>query len=137
MRLIVTSVTAAAALGLAACGSDSSDSSGSSKASTAETAPVALKEVVLTRAALKTALATYKTGDTTAASDQVAEAYVSHFEEVEGPLGKKDPELNERLEEAIGGELRAHMKAHRPAKTIAREVAAIVADLDKAEAALR
>jgi hypothetical protein len=133
MRLIVTSVTAAAALGFAACGSDSSGS----KASTGESTSVARTEIGETRAALRAALATYRTGDATAASDQVAEAYVSHFEEVEGPLGKKDPELNERLEESISGELRAHMKAHRPAKTIAREVAAIVADLDKAEAALR
>ena len=133
MRLIVTSVTAAAALGLAACGSDSSGS----KASTGESASLARAEIGKTRAALRAALATYRKGDTTAASDQVAEAYVSHFEDVERPLGRKDPELKERLEHAIGGELRAHMKAHRPAKTIAREVGAIVADLDKAEAALR
>jgi hypothetical protein len=133
MRLLVTSVTAVAALGLAACGSDSSNS----KASPGESASMARTEVGRTRDALTAALATYRTGDTTAASDQVAEAYVSHFEEVERPLGKKDPELKERLEEAISGELRAHMKAHQPAKTIAREVGAIVADLDKAEAALR
>ena len=133
MRLIVTSVTAAAALGLAACGSESSDST----ASSGESASVARTEIGRTRAALRAALATYTTGDATAASDQVAEAYVSHFEDVERPLGKKDPELKERLEHAISGELRAHMKAHRPARTIAREVAAIVTDLSEAEAALR
>jgi hypothetical protein len=133
MRLILTSVTAAAALGLAACGSDSSGS----KASTGESASTTRTEISKTRAALRAALATYRAGGTAAASDQVAEAYVSHFEDVEGPLGQKDPALKERLEQSISGELRAHMKAHRPATTIAREVGAIVADLDKAEAALR
>jgi hypothetical protein len=133
MRLIVTSFTAAAALGLAACGSDSSGS----KASTGESASTARAEIGKTRAALRAALATYRTGDTTAASDQVAEAYVSHFEDVEGPLGQKDPDLKERLEASISGGLRAHMKAHRPVRTIASEVGAIVAALDKAEAALR
>jgi ABC-type phosphate transport system substrate-binding protein len=133
MRLIVTSVTAAAALGLAACGSDSPGS----QASTGETASTARSEVGKTRSALRAALATYAAGDAAAAADQVAEAYVSHFEDVERPLAQKDPALKERLEESISSELRAHMKAHRPAGTIAREVGAIAADLDKAEAALR
>jgi ABC-type phosphate transport system substrate-binding protein len=132
MRLIVTSFTAAAALGLAACGSDSSG-----KAATGESAAVARTEVGKTRDALKAALATYKAGDTTAAADQVAEAYVSHFEDVEAPLDKKDHALKERLEKAISSGLRAHMKAKEPATAVAREVAAVVADLDKAEAALR
>ena len=47
------------------------------------------------------ALATYKSGDTKAAEDQVAEAYLQHFEDVEGPLEDKDAELKEKLEDAI------------------------------------
>jgi hypothetical protein len=132
-----TLATAAATLALTACGSDSSSSKSESGKHAGSSAATALAEVGETRDALKASLATYKRGDKAAAEDQVAEAYVSHFEEVEGPLGKRDHELKEHLEEAISGELRAGMKAGRPAAAIATKVKAIVADLDKAEALLK
>jgi hypothetical protein len=97
----------------------------------------ARKEVAATRAALRDALASYKSGDKAKAVDQVSEAYVSHFEEVEGPLEGKDDELKESLEHAIADDLRADMKAGRPASAVEQRVAAITADLDKADAALR
>jgi high-affinity iron transporter len=132
-----TLATAAAALALTACGSDSSSSKSEAEEHAGGSAATALAEVGETRDALTAALATYKGGDKRAAEDQVAEAYVSHFEEVEGPLDKRDHELKEGLEEAIGGDLRADMKAGRPAAQIETEVRAIVADLDKAEALLK
>ena len=119
-------------LALAACGSSDS----SSEQESASPA-VARKEVAETRDALNAALATYKDGDRAAAREQVAEAYVSHFEEVEGPLEGKDDELKESLEHAISDDLRTSMKAGKPAKEIEAQVKAIVADLDKAEAALQ
>lgn len=128
---IPTFATAAAALALAGCGGGSSSPRSEPDASVART------EVHATRAALNTALATYRGGDRAAAVDQVAEAYASHFEEAEGPLDPRDHALKERLEHAIGQDLRAHMKAGRPAAAIKREVGAIVADLDRAGAALR
>jgi hypothetical protein len=122
-----------ASLALVACGSDSKESEEREGASPA----VALKEAGETREALTAALATYKSGDKQAAEDQVAEAYVQHFEEVEGALEEKDAELNEHLEEAISADLRNAMKAGKPAAEIESQVNAVVADLQKAEAALR
>jgi len=121
-------------IALTACGGSDSSSESESE----NTSPtVARKEIAETRNALNAALATYKSGDKAAAREQVAEAYVSHFEEVEGPLEGKDDELKEDLEHAISDDLRTSMKAGRPAKEIEAQVKAIVADLDKAEAALQ
>jgi hypothetical protein len=131
MRLTASVALITGSLIVAACGG--SDSSEPETASPA----VARKEIGETRDALNAALATYKSGDKAGAQEQVAEAYVSHFEEVEGPLDSKDHELNEDLEHAISDELRASMKAGKPAAAVEAQVRAILADLDKAEAALR
>jgi hypothetical protein len=131
MRLTASVALITGSLVLAACGG--SDSSEPETASPS----VARKEIGETRDALNAALATYKSGDKAGAQEQVAEAYVSHFEEVEGPLDSKDHELNEDLEHAISDELRASMKAGKPAAAVEAQVKAILADLDKAEAALR
>jgi hypothetical protein len=131
MRLTASVALITGSLIVAACGG--SDSSEPETASPA----VARKEIGETRNALNAALATYKSGDKAGAQEQVAEAYVSHFEEVEGPLDSKDHELNEDLEHAISDELRASMKAGKPAAAVEAQVKAILADLDKAEAALR
>jgi hypothetical protein len=103
----------------------------------AATPEVALKEVGETRAALQAALATYKSGDAKAAEEEVAEAYLQHFEEVEGALEDRDHELNEELEEAISGELRQLIKDGKPAAAVEKAFEDVYADLDKAEAALR
>jgi hypothetical protein len=120
-------------LALAACGGESKESAEHEPASPA----VALKEAGETRDALTAALATYKNGDKKAAEDQVAEAYVQHFEEVEGALEAKDAELKEELEHAISGDLRDAMKQGKPVSTVESQVKAVIADLEKAEAALR
>jgi hypothetical protein len=130
---LATAAALAASLALVACGSDSKESEEHENASPG----VALKEAGETREALTAALATYKRGDRKAAEDQVAEAYVQHFEEVEGALEKEDAELNEHLEDAISADLRNAMKAGKPAAQIESQVNAVVADLQKAEAALR
>ena len=131
MRRILFLALFSSSLALAACGgSDDSEHENASPA-------VARKEVAETRDALNAALATYKQGDKAGAREQVAEAYVSHFEEVEGPLEGKDDELKESLEHAISDNLRSSMKAGKPARAIEARVKAIVPDLDKAEAALQ
>jgi len=134
MRRTVLFALFTCSLAVAACGSSDSSSSTESENSSPS---VARKEVGETRDALNSALASYKQGDKAAANEQVAEAYVSHFEEVEGPLEGKDSELKESLEHAIADDLRASMKAGKPASEIEAQVKAIVADLNKAEAALR
>jgi DNA anti-recombination protein RmuC len=119
---------------VAACGDDSS-----SDTETRESASpsVALKEVGETRTALEAALAAYKSGDAAAAEERVSEAYVQHFEEVEGPLEERDEELNEELEEAISRDLRDLIKAKKPVAQVQRAFEDVYSDLDKAEAALR
>jgi high-affinity iron transporter len=133
LKPVLSLLLVPAALALAACGSDSK-SEESDKGSTPATA---IKEIGETRDALTAALATYKSGDHQAAEDQAAEAYVQHFEEVEGPLGDKDAELNEKLEEAISQDVRNAMKDGKPAAEVEQTVDAVLADLEKAEAALR
>ena len=132
-RYLLMPVLAAAAL--AGCGNDSSSSSEAEHENASPT--VARQEIAETRDALNAALASYKAGDHAKAVDQVSEAYVSHFEEVEGPLEGKDDELKEAIEHAIADDLRADMKAGKPAAAIERRVNSIVDDLDKADAALR
>ena len=122
-------------LALTACGG--SDSSTAESEHENASPATARKEDGETRDALNAALATYKNGDQKAAAEQVAEAYVSHFEELEGPLEDKDSELMESLEHAISDELRSSIKAGKPASEIEAQVKAIRADLDKAEAALQ
>jgi hypothetical protein len=134
MRRTVLLALFSSSLALAACGGNDSASSTESENSSPS---VARKEVGETRDALNAALASYKQGNKAAANEQVAEAYVSHFEEVEGPLEDKDSELKESLEHAIADDLRTSMKAGKPASEIEAQVKAIVADLNKAEAALQ
>ena len=76
-------------------------------------------------------------GDRAAAEDQVAEAYVSHFEEVEGPLEKVDHELKEELEEAIGDELRRRSGRRRRRPRSSSWSARSTPTSTKAEAELR
>jgi hypothetical protein len=134
MRRTVLLALFSSSLALAACGGNDSSSSTESENSSPS---VARKEVGETRDALNAALASYKQGNKAAANERVAEAYVSHFEEVEGPLEDKDSELKESLEHAIADDLRSSMKAGKPASEIEAQVKAIVADLNKAEAALQ
>jgi high-affinity iron transporter len=135
MRRLVLLALFTCSLALAACGG--SDSSSEESEHENASPATARKEVGETRDALNAALATYKKGDKAAANEQVAEAYVSHFEEVEGPLEGKDAELKESLEHAISDDLRSSIKAGKPAKQVEAQVKAIVADLEKAEAALQ
>src|SRR5258706_10474149 len=105
MRSVLLPVLTASAVALTACGGD--DSSGNGSATQASSVAAAATQAGATRAAIATALKTYEAGDKANASDQVAEAYVSHFEDVEQPLGRKDAELKESLEKDISGTLRS------------------------------
>jgi hypothetical protein len=89
------------------------------------------------RKGLEEALATYKSGDKAKADEQVGDAYLEHFEHVEGPLGKADHELNETLEDSIREELREKIKDGAPPAEVEKLHAQIQANLTKAEAALR
>jgi|SRR3954453_12786347 hypothetical protein len=132
--VLFSSLAVTGAMLVAACGDSSSSSSEEAPPASAATAR---REVGETREGVQAALATYKQGDHAAADDQVSEAYLQHFEEVEGPLESRDHELNEDLEHAIRDDLRKQMKSGAPAAEVERSVQDILADLDKAEALLR
>ena len=131
MRQTVFLLLTLGSLALAACGGGGDSTQATVSAATAR------QDVADTRKALNAALATYRSGGRKAAQEQVAEAYVSHFEDVEAPLAAKNDQLKERLEHAMADDLRASMKAGKPASEIAAQIKAIAADLDKAEAALQ
>jgi high-affinity iron transporter len=122
-----------ATAGLAACGSDD-------KGTTTEAAATpdkAIAEIGETRDALDQGLAAFKAGKSSQAQEILSEAYVQHFEEVEGPLNKVDHELNEKLEEAISREIRDKVKDGAPVAEVEALVKTVKADLDAAEAKLR
>ena len=129
--LLLTPLFAAAAIGVSACGSD--DKPAESVNSGARSA---LTEVDATRDGLKAARTSYLAGDKAKAGDQASEAYLQHFEHVEGPLETKDHELNEKLEDGIREELRDEIRSGTREEVEAR-FDMLFADLDKAEAALR
>ena len=115
------------------CGSDSKSEGAEEQATPTE----AIEHIDNVRAGLDIALAKYQGGDKKAANDIVGDAYLKEFEEVEGPLGKVDNELNETLEDGIREELRDKIKAGAPASEIEAMVSEIKTNLNKAEAALR
>jgi hypothetical protein len=82
----------AASLSLVACGDGTTEAKDRKKHQA--TPPQARAEAGTVRKLLAAALTTYKGGDEAAAAKQVEDAYLEHFEEVEGALGAKDEELN-------------------------------------------
>jgi hypothetical protein len=118
------------ALALAACGE------GSEAAEKQSSPGEAVMEIGKTGTALDQAVALLRAGDRRQAEETVAEAYLQHFEKVEGPLGKVDSRLNEELEEAISGELREKIRGGRPVSEMTRLVREIKGDLATAEGKL-
>src|SRR6476469_10069911 len=114
MRQIVFLLLTLGSLALAACGSGGDSTQATVSAASAR------QDVADTRKALNAALATYKSGDRKEANEQVVEA----------PLEAKNEQLKERIEHAIADDLRASMKAGKPASEVQAQVKAIMADLD-------
>lgn len=121
------------ALALGGCGSD--DKKSESKAEV--TPQQAVAEIGNARRGIEAAAASYAGGDKAKADTEAGNAYLENFEQVEGPLGKVDEELNEKIEKALRDELRAKIKAGAPQAEVAKLVETIKADLVKAEAKLR
>ena len=119
---------------LAGCGGDGEREADAEKPVSAS---AAISEIAAVRSGLDEALSTYESGDAEQADKQVGDAYLEHFELVEGPLEEVDAELNEKLEDSIREELREKMQADAPQTEVAKLVSDIKADLDTAEAALR
>jgi hypothetical protein len=127
LALVLTLVAGVAA----GCGGSDSDSSEENV-----TPAQAVIEVGRIRTLLDDAVVDYRAGRRDAAEETVGDAYLEHFEKVEGPLGERDDELMEELEEAISTDLRDDMKAGEPVAKIEAAVAEIKRELDEAVAAL-
>jgi high-affinity iron transporter len=137
MRKTIPMVLALTGLIAAGCGG-SSDSSGDGDAN--EAAAVSAKdagaEIDVVRNGLAASLTAYRNGDEAQAEELATDAYLEHFELVERPLGRRDRELNERLEEQIRGELRELLRDGAPVARVATLVERIHRELDEAQRAL-
>jgi hypothetical protein len=132
-RTVAVALTALALGGLAACGDDDSDESSETASVTPEQASTEIGEV---RAGLDEALATYEDGDAEQAQRLAEDAYLEHFELVEGPLEEADPELNEELEETIREEYVGEIESGAPQADVEALRTEIDRGLDEAEEAL-
>jgi hypothetical protein len=124
---------ALAALLFAVAGCGGSEESDDESATPAE----AVAEIDEIKTMLATAVDQVRNGDADAAEETVGDAYLEHFEHVEGPLGERDHELMEELEEAISTDLRNEIKDGKSADEIQTEVDSITTDLDQAVAVLQ
>jgi len=133
--LVLGAVLGVCAVGVAGCGgSDSESSEGTPpeeehSSSSAE----ALEQVRAIPALLDEAVTTYKSGDRNSAADAVGDVYLEHYEDVEGPLGERNHDLMEEIEEQISTELRNDMRTGKPESEIDALVADIKSNLQQAE----
>jgi DNA anti-recombination protein RmuC len=134
LRTALVSFALVSALALAACGGESESEAAAEQGATPAEARAEIGEV---RKALDTAVAQLEEGDAKAADNTVSEGYLEHFEKVEGPLGKVDDELNEKLEDSIREELRQKIQDGGSVAEVTRMVGAIKADLATAEQKLQ
>jgi hypothetical protein len=126
LNAVLVPLFAALLLGAAACGGSESEES------EAATPEEAIAEIATIKTALDSAVAKVRAGDSEAADTTVGDAYLEHFEHVEAPLGERDHDLMEELEEAISTDLRNDIKDGQDVASIESSVAGIKADLDRA-----
>jgi hypothetical protein len=138
MRRAFPVILVAAGLIATGCGDDDSDSSGETTAEeTSVSAQEAITEIAAVRTGLDAAVVAYRQGDADQAEELASEAYLQHFELVEGPLEEADEELNEELEETIRETLRDRINEGVPVAKVTALVRTINRELDEAEQALR
>jgi len=129
---IIALLAAALMLSLAGCGGDDGEAEEGSA-----TPAQAAAEIETIKRLLDRALVQYRRGQLEVADRTVGDAYLEHFEHVEDPLGERDHELMEELEEAISTDLRNDIKGGKSADEIKAKVEEIDADLDRAVELLR
>ena len=127
LSAVLSVLLATLALG-ATAGCGGSDEAREDSATPAE----AVAEIKEIKTLLATAIDQMRAGDADAAEETVGDAYLEHFESVEDPLGERDHDLMEELEEAISTDLRNDIKDGKAADEIETKVDEITADLDKA-----
>ena len=130
--LLLFTLLAALAVGVAGCGSDSESSDEATTEESSSTAE-ALEQVAAIPGLLDEAVTTYKSGDHDAAADAVGDINLEHYEDVEGPLGERNHDLMEEIEEQISTELRQAMETGKPDAEVESLVAEIKTNLEQAE----
>lgn len=133
-KLAYLAAAVAALVAIAGCGEDSSSDAEEHGSATPQVAVVEIGEV---RAGLAAGLAAYRAGEAEKADQLVGDAYLEHFELVEGPLEERDEELSEDVEELIRNEIRQEIKDGAEAAEVAALVGEANAGLDEAEKALK
>jgi hypothetical protein len=136
-RTMSTLASMAAIALIAGCGDGDSSSSDEKEHEAAATPAKAVAEIAQVRQGLSAGLAAYRQGKSEKADQLVGDAYLEHFELVEGPLEARDEELSEELEELIRAELREEIQAGAKASEVAALVGQANRELDEAERALR
>jgi high-affinity iron transporter len=126
LSAVLSVLLATVALGATGCGG--SDESEEDPATPAE----AVTEIGELKTLLATAVDQVRAGDAVTAEQTVGDAYLEHFEPVEEPLGERDKDLMEELEEAISTTLREEIKDGRSVEVIEATVEEIDTNLDKA-----
>lgn len=126
VSVVLLLIAAVLLLGVAGCGGN--DEAAEKSATPAE----AVSEIEEIKTLLATAVQQVRDGDAAAAEKTAGNAYLEHFEAVEGPLGKRDQAFMEELEQAISTDLRNDIKDGKSADEIQADVDAIDAKLDRA-----
>ena len=133
-RTLRTVLLLAALIGLlvvAGCGGE--DEAAEESATPTE----AVQEIDQIKQLLDEALAQYRVGDAEAAEETTGDAYLEHFEKVEGPLGDEDHEFMEELEHRISTEIRDEMKNGASVADVERLIEETKTDLDQAQRLLQ
>jgi hypothetical protein len=97
----------------------------------------AVQEIDQIKQLLDEALAQYRVGDAETAEETTGDAYLEHFEKVEGPLGEEDHEFMEELEHRISTEIRDEMKNGASVADVERLIEETKTDLDQAQRLLQ
>lgn len=133
-RMLTLVIPIAAAALIAGCGDSESSEEEHESAATPQ---MAIAEIPQVRAGLAAGLAAYQEGDAEKAEELIADAYLEHFEVVEGPLEEVDEELNEELEFLISTEIRRAIKQGKKPAQVQALVGQANAQLDQAAKALK
>ena len=147
LPLVLLLMLAALALVAAGCGSDDDEPSAAATAATtsdegeeeeeAATPAEAVEEIAAIKVLLARAVTEVEADDREKADTTVGDAYLEHFEHVEAPLGDRDHDLMEELEEAISTDLRDQIKDGDDVASIRASVDEIGEQLDEAVEALQ
>lgn len=132
LRTVLLLTTLAGTLAVAGCGGSDAEAEDESA-----TPAQAAQEIDQIEALLDDALAQYRDGDAEAAEETVGDAYLEHFEKVEGPLGDEDHEFMEALEHRISTEIRDEMKDDAPVAEVEQLIGKTKQDLAEAQAMLQ